>query len=599
MGVGVSIALAAGISGPTAEAAAPACEPTTINRTDVLPGTSLDVSPLPDSMDASPGTQISFVGAPPSSLSQITVTGSRSGRHGGVLQPYSQGDGESFVPNSPFLAGEQVTVHGRVTRGASATNFTFHFVVETPDPLPYPTVGALHPSSSTLDSFHSMPNLDAPKVTISTDSPSSAPGYLFAALYGSGEIGGPLIFDNTGQPVWFDPLPHGVSATDLRVQQLGSQPVLTWWQGGVLPQGFGEGQDMIANSAYQVVQVVHAGNGDSADLHDFELQPDNVALVTVYKALRCDLSGHGGSSTSAVTDSGFQEIDLKTGLVRREWDSLDHVPLSYTETTASGADLTWPFDFFHLNSLDAEPDGNLLMSARNTWAIYTINRTTGRVLATIGGNHGTYKEGRGAGTAYQHDATLLPNGTISVFDNGGTPVVHPQSRALILGLDTKTNTIRRVAQYTHRSPLKSGSQGDVQVLANGDVFVGWGGAPYFSEYTTGGKAVFDGRVSGAAQSYRVYRFPWTGTPAGPPAIAATAGAGGRLTVYASWNGATQVAAWRVLAGASPSALARVASVARTGFETTIATPSAGPDVEVQALGSAGQVLGTSKLLSSP
>ncbi|HEX4109374.1 MAG TPA: arylsulfotransferase family protein, partial [Solirubrobacteraceae bacterium] len=258
-----------------------------------------------------------------------------------------------------------------------------------------------------------------------------------------------------------------------------------------------------------------------------------------------------------------------------------------------------PFDFFHINSLDPEPNGDLLVSARNTWTIYTIDPTTGQVLNEIGGRQSTYKQAQGAATAYQHDATLLPNGTISVFDNGGTPFAHSQSRALILQVNAQNNTVSAVEQFEHASPLKAGSQGDVQLLSNGNLFVGWGGAPYFSEYTPSGALVFDGHVSSLAQSYRVYRFPWSATPTTPPAIAATAGTGHKLTVYASWNGATTVAAWRVLAGTSATALKPVLSAPDGGFETTIPTSSVGPDVEVQALASSGAVLGTSKLLTSP
>ena len=76
--------------------------------------------------------------------------------------------------------------------------------------------------------------------------------------------------------------------------------------------------------------------------------------------------------------------------------------------------------------LDA--DGNLVISARNTSALYELDTQTGQIVSEIGGKHPTFKLGAGASTAYQHDAYALPNGTISIFDNGGIPRVHSQSR---------------------------------------------------------------------------------------------------------------------------------------------------------------------------
>ena len=158
-----------------------------------------------------------------------------------------------------------------------------------------------------------------------------------------------------------------------------------------------------------------------------------------------------------------------------------------------------------------------------------------------------------------------PNGTISIFDNGAVPKVHAQSRGVLVEVDPDTKTDTILAQYEHPSPLTSGSQGNVQVLANGDVFIGWGSAPYFSEFSAGGQLLFDAHMPGSYESYRAYRFPWTGAPATPPAIAVSPPAGAAaqgaapLTVYASWNGDTRTASWRVLAGPSAQQLAPVAA----------------------------------------
>jgi hypothetical protein len=573
--------------------AAARCYPSTFNRSATLPGTSLNVSPLPDSYDATARTQISLLGAPAQSIADVHVSGSDSGSHSGRLRAYSQGDGASFVPSKPFTQGETVTVRGNVRAGARAQRFTYHFVVARQDVLPYskPTP----PSGKDYNEkqhFHTAPGLEPPSLTVTARSAQSAPGDIFVAPYTGPGPPGPMIFDEAGNLVWFDSLPKNIAAAaNLQVQQLGGKPVLTWWQGYIPPQGFGQGEEIIANSAYQQIGRVHAANGYKADLHEFKLTPQGTALLTVFNPIVCNLSVVGGPSGGAVTDSIFQEIDLRTGLVRREWHSLDHVPLSDSYSSATGSSAKWPFDYFHLNSIDQRADGTTLLSARNTWAMYEMNTANGRLQTWIGGKHSTVKLGAGTKTAYQHDAKTLADGTISVFDNGAVPKVHPQSRGLVLSL--KGGSVSTVRQFEHSPALSSGSQGNMQQLPNQDMFVGWGPEPYFSEYSASGQLLFDAHMHGSYESYRAYRFPWTGAPAGAPAIAATPATGGRTTVYASWNGDTRTASWRVLAGPSAQTIVAVATVARSGFETSTTTPGAAPYVAVQALDASGAVLASS------
>jgi hypothetical protein len=575
---------------------APACVPSALNRSAVLPGTSLAVSPLPDSLDASPDTQISLLGVGQNSgykLGRVSVSGSVTGGHSGRLLAYSQGDGASFAPSHPFNPGETVTVRGSLLAGKRSQSFAFRFTVSDPDPIPHQPPGK-EPAgtSSEVQHFHSAPNLQPPAIQVTT--PSSAAGYVFAAPYSGPGQDGPMIFDDTGRLVWFDPLPNGTYATNLQVQSYEGQPALTWWQGYIPPQGFGEGEEVIANNSYKQIAHVQAGNGYVADLHDFHIDSANdTALMTVFNPIHCNLTGIRGPQDGAVTDSVFQEIDLRTRLVRREWHSLDHVGLADSYSSPVGATTEWPYDYFHINSLDQESGGVLLMSARNTWTVYELNEHTGQVTARAGGKHSTIKMGSGTLTAYQHDATLLPNGTISIFDNGGVPMVHPQSRAIVVALNGHAGTETLLAEYEHPTALKAGSQGNVQQLADGNLFTGWGAEPWFSEFSTSGQLLFDARMPNGDQSYRGYRFEWSGAPAGAPAIAASAQKTGPVTVYASWNGATGVSSWRVLAGPSTHQLAAVATAADSGFETAIATPAAAAYVQVQALSAAGAVLGTS------
>jgi Arylsulfotransferase (ASST) len=569
------------------------CVPSRLNRSALLPGTTLSVSPLPDSRDAGPRTQISMLGAPPGAISRVRVRGSRSGSHPGQLRPYSQGDGASFLSSRPFRIGETVTVRGRERIGTRTRSFAFHFIVAHQDAVLYNPVAHSTRDYNEMQHFHSRPDLLPPSIAVTARSPQSAPGLLFAAPYAGPGPSGPMIFDEAGNLVWFDPLPAGVEATDLQVLSYDGRPVLTWWQGHIPPQGFGKGEELIADTSYRVLGRVRAGNGYAADLHDFHLTPQGTALLTAFDPIYCNLSSVGGPSGGAVTDSIFQELDLRTGLVRREWHSLDHVELSASYSSPVGTSAQWPYDYLHINSVDQQPDGTTLISARNTWTLYELSTRGGQVVGRIGGRRSSVRMAANARPAFQHDATVLPNGTISVFDNGAVPKVHPQSRGMVLALDPHTNTATLVAQFEHPSPLSAGSQGNVQPLPNGDLFVGWGSQPYFSEFNSGGQLLFDAHMHGSYQSYRAYRFPWIGAPSGAPAIAAASPANGPPTVYASWNGDTRTATWRVLAGPSPQSLAPAASAPRSGFETAVTAPGPAAYLAVQALDASGQVLGTS------
>ena len=575
------------------------CQPAKLNVSDILPGTSVAVSPLPGTVTASPYTQISLLGEPMGDLHGIRVSGSQSGSHSGRLRAYSQGDGASFVPSKPFREGETVSVIGKVGAGKSARAFSYQFMVAREDLLPY--VKADHPvrDPQEKEHFHSAPSLESPVPVVTVHSPQSAPGDLFVAPYNGPGASGPMIFEEQGNVVWFDPEPAGTEATNLQVQQLFGKPVLTWWQGYIPPQGFGEGEEVIANSAYKVIDRVNAGNGFKADLHDFHLTANATAVLTVFDPVDCDLSPLGGRHVTAVTNTMFQEIDLRTGLVRREWSALDHVSLTDSYMDAASASLEWPLDYFHLNSVDQTASGTTLISSRNTSALYELNTLTGQVISQFGGKQSSVTLSPGAATAYQHDATVQSNGTITVFDNGASPKVHNESRALVLTVNPVAHTETVLSEFTHTDPpLLAESQGSVEQLGDGNLLVGWGAQPYFSEYSITGSLLFDAHLHGSYQSYRTYRAPWSGEPTYPPSIAAEPKhPKGPITVYASWNGDTRTAAWEVLAGSSEHHLAPVASAPRTGFETTIPVSSPERYVAVQAVSSAGAVIGTSATIA--
>jgi hypothetical protein len=499
------------------------------------------------------------------------------------------------VPAKPFAQGEQVTVRAVLRKGSERLRFSWTFTtaladtatrsLETP-PKPPPALAA------DRQHYLSRPELQPPTVTVSVDSGRQAPGYVFLAPYaGIGQYG-PMILDSDGRLVWFKPLPPGERAADVRVQQYEGRPVLTWWQDPLPGGGRDDAGLVIADSSYRTVAVVRAGNGYKPDLHAFHILPNGAILTTVYDAIRCNLSAYGGPADGAVADTVVQEIDPKTGLVRFEWHSLDHVALadSYMPVGRRGGSLSHPWDWFHINAVIAEPAGRLLVDSRNTWAAYELARRSGQVLWQLGGKHSSFQMGPGTRTAWQHDAMWQPNGTITFFDNGATPREHAESRGIVVSLDFAHMRAALVRSFVHSPPLISESQGDLESLPGGDWFSGWGQQPYFAEFAPDGAILFDAHLPAYFQSYTDLKFPWSARPAEPPRIAVRTSAHRGLTVYASWNGATEVASWRVLGGASPAQLAPVASAARSGFETAIGVPSVPAYVAVQALDASGAVL---------
>ncbi len=431
--------------------------------------------------------------------------------------------------------------------------------------------------------FRSRPDLNPPPVTVTTRSTDLAPGLIFVT------VGGPLILDNDGRPVWYQTV-KGKTATDLRVQQYRGEPVLTWWEGTVSHTGHGSGEGVLADATYSEITRVRAGGGLSADLHELTVTPEGTALITIFSPHQADLSAVGGPRRGTLLDSLLQEIDIATGQVLFEWRASDHVAL--TESHAK-PEAGVPFDFFHINSINLDTDGNLLVSARNTWAVYKVDRRTGAVYWRLGGKKTDYAMGPATVFAWQHDANRQDDGSITLFDDEDAPRVGSQSRGLVLRLDDSAMTARLDRQYRHPSPLLAGSQGSVEVLPGGNVFIGWGAEPYFSEFSADGRLLYDAHFAGKSQSYRAFRSPWVGRPPGRPALAVARPSGSSLTAYASWNGATEVAGWRLLTGPTADGLQPGSSTPRSGFETAIPVSGPAAYVAVAALDSTGSTLGVS------
>jgi hypothetical protein len=538
--------------------------------------------PPPGTRTASPETQLSFRGV--TTLGTISVRGSRSGRHSGVVRAHSDGRGVSFEPRRPFRQGERVSVRTTLDiAGARDGDFGLTIAREPPGGVPRPgedpTIGR-----GAVQRFASAPGLTPPALAVTTLKPGVAPGLVFLAPKSGRGQDGPMIVDDRGRLVWFEPTTGGELAADFRVQSYRGQPVLTWWHGRQL-MGQGTGADVIYDSSYRKVADVRAGNGYSADLHEFLITPQDTALIPIYAPVRRDLRSVGGPRNGVAVDNIVQEVDIATGLVLFEWHSLGTVGLAESKTRPA-KERGVPWDYFHVNSIALDGAGNIVISARNTWAVYKLGRRTGALLWRLGGTRSDFRLGPGVRFAWQHDAVPQPDGSLSLYDNGATPKVRARSRAISVVLSGRTATLR--SAITHPRGLLSATQGDAQRLPNGNTFVGFGSRRYFSEFGPRGELLFDGHLAKGNDSYRAYRFPWTGTPGGPPRIAAVT-RGGRTTAGASWNGATGVARWELLGGPRKDAMTVLASAPSSGFETAVTVPAVG-FVAMRALDAAGNRL---------
>jgi hypothetical protein len=397
-----------------------------------------------------------------------------------------------------------------------------------------------------------------------------------------------MILDDRGQLVWFE---RYVTARDFKVQRYRGSPVLTWWEGSV-EFGHGVGEYVIFDDSYREVARVRAGNGFTGDLHEFLITPGDTALLTAYARVPADLSPVGGTEGGAAWDGIVQELNIETGEVLFEWHSLDHVGIeeSYVHPPE---DPDFVYDYFHVNSIDVDHDDNLLISARNTSAVYKLDRRSGNVLWRLDGRRSDFEMAEGTHSYWQHDARRQEDGTITIFDNGAHPQVHDRSRAIQLHLDEEKMSAALLREYTSPEKILSTSQGNAQLLSNGNTLVGWGSEPFVSEFSGDGEQLLSARFPPGCESYRAFRFSWSGHPTDVPTLAVERQSSNRVALYASWNGATEVTAWEVLSGPRPNQLEPLGAVPRDGFETAMLAQTTDPYVAVRARDSSGEILHTS------
>lgn len=444
--------------------------------------------------------------------------------------------------------------------------------------------GSPHAGADTV----SRPLPSVPKLDVLWNRPGTAPGMILITPQSlpPAPQDGAEILDGHGRPVWFRPIPAGQFATDLRAQRYRGRPALTWLQGTLLNPDFAyAGTAYIADAHYHVIATVKG----IADPHEFQLTSRGTALLTDAQNLRVDLPSAGRTRNDTIRNGILREVDLATGKTLWRWSGLDHIPItdSYHPKVKPGENR--PYDYLHLNSVEEDRDGNLLISGAKTCAIYKVDRRTGGIIWRLGGRHSTFRLGPGVRFCGQHDAHWAGENLIRIFDNGTPPERHA-SRVAWIKIDPVRKTATLVRQIIEPQHMSAAVQGGAQELPNGNTAVGWGSIGRISEFSPDGSPLFDASLPSGMISYRMYRVPWNGRPSTPPTVIVRGG-----VVHAVWNGATGVDRWRVLTGPAQNAVKPVAEAAWNGLDTTIALPgdaASAPYVQVQALDANGTVLGT-------
>ena len=440
--------------------------------------------------------------------------------------------------------------------------------------------------------FISRPDLRPATVTVRRRRRGTANGLLFLAPSSGPGQRGALIVDDAGDVVWFHPSTP-LTTMDFRPGLYKGKPVLTWWEGRH-ERGVGlRGTYVIADDSYREIARFRSRDQMWPDFHEYMLTRRNTAFVLSYDKVPINLARIGGPARTTAYDGVVRELEIPSGRVLFEWRSLDHVGIEESYQT----ELAPPYDYFHINSVGFDADGHLLISARNTSAVYKVHRRTGRVIWRLGGKRSDFAMGRGTRFAYQHDArTHLGGRILSLFDNGPVPNTKRQSRAIVLALDTRNMRATLVREIVHAPPLFARATGNAQRLPNRNMLVCWGITGYFSEYDENNRLLLDARLPRGGQNYRVYRFPWTARPSEPPKLVVHASPGSRRALYVSWNGATDVAVWELRTGATRARLEPAGKLPRRGFETRLGIPSRARYAAAVALDRHGKRLGTSNVV---
>ncbi|KAJ4327521.1 hypothetical protein N0V84_002049 [Fusarium piperis] len=430
-------------------------------------------------------------------------------------------------------------------------------------------------------------------------------GYIFAETRGFYvDAPGPVILDNAGNLVWMETL--WGEAMDVKVQRFNGKDYITFWHG--TDNGtFGEGYYLMKTKTWLIVVPISDFTGD---LHEFRITEEGTVLMTIYNRKPADLSAYG-ILDGWIFDSIFQEIDLNTDEPVFEWHTSDHFPTRDSLTPINGQGKTGKsaFDFFHINSVGKGEAGDYIISSRYYCNVATISGKDGRVLWQLGGansSFGDLSDGAASNFTWNHHAAWQGKNNLTVFGNGsnGNQNSARFSRGLMINLDMDAITVSLEQEYISSHKILSPSQGSVQVLPNGNVLVGWGHVPSFTEFSREGDVLCDTHIGPInfdvcswVKNYRTFKYPWIGRPKTLPDVAMRLE---KNVLFVSWNGVTEVYSRppQSASDALSDEFRDLGFTEKTAFEMMIATPrDADQFIREAALDRDGNVLAHSTPVS--
>ena len=473
------------------------------------------LSPLPDSKYILPVTNIIVRTDGPiaddaaQGLIRV-ISGTLSGIHSFAVRVSDDGRTVVCQPATPFSLSEGVTVLldtsiARCTGPAQAGSFTFWIAPSYVDPTAlraklrasdFPESvsarkQALRTRPAAVTDGIVLPVID---VTVSE---ATSPGYLFLSNlnWSYASVPALLILRDDGSQVFARDLEN--NGYDFKPQPNG---MLTYYDDG--PQEFLE-----MDQTCTVIDTFHCGNGYGTDPHELRILPNGHALLFGVDNEIVDMSRvvPGGYTAAKVVGYVIQELDQKKNVVF-QWRTMDH--FSITDATGIDFTATW-IDYAHCNAIDADTDGNLLLSTRHFNEITKISRETGDMMWRLGGKNNQFRfVNDSVGFSYQHAVRRIDNGNITLFDNGDFHVP-PYSRAVEYAVDTARKTATLVWQYRNTPDVFGYAMGFVQRLQNGNTLIGWGaGNPTVTEVSPSGNKVFEMTFDDGVYSYRAFRYNW-------------------------------------------------------------------------------------------
>ncbi|KAI2610342.1 ASST-domain-containing protein [Hypoxylon fragiforme] len=451
-------------------------------------------------------------------------------------------------------------------------------------------------------------------------------GYLFVAPFAGfpdtpteqhgPRQAGPYIFRDNGDLVWSGYGIYSIWSTNFQAGRWDGKDILFSFEGDHNPgYGHGHGHVTIMDNHYETIRELRAGNHKLVDKHEFHIVNEKTGLIQIYQPVARDLTAWGASAEQQwIVNAIIQELDITTGELLFEWASLDHVspdeailPINPGQA-GSGYNSSDAWDYFHINSVDKDADGNYLISARDACSVHKINGTSGEIIWKLNGKDSSFKVPKDTEFCFQHHARFISQEDgieiISLYDNsahgtehsGGSEVhTAPTSSGKIIQVNTTSWEAELVQGFYPPDDLLSKSQGSTQILPNGNALVNWGSSGAVTEYLPNGEAIFhaymdSGDLGLGVENYRAFRYNWTGLPNEEPAIVALQD-DEEITAYVSWNGDTETKTWKFYAATDSNGSKKfIGEVERTSFETSLRIPKHATAVSAEAIGANGKSL---------